>query len=299
MVLAARGATRRARCCSGSRLLSKESAIVPAAAVPVDRGRGAMEAAVWPHAVLATLAAVSVAQSHANSFRFNDGSFDLHAPFWITWPAQPSGALPVDLGIARGGSRSGSRAIANCGVRRGRALVWIGVAMMPYLLPHLHDADSQPADVSGEARGLAMLVGLAASRVRGPSRRWWALAGGDGGPQRGISVDEEARSVCGGGPRRTAELIAMAERTRGRIWVRCFSRLPAIDAEAGGATGGWAGRRICWCGRRLRGRWSSVIRGSSAGVHWVAMNRRTFLHPRRSGLGAGCVPAGAGPRSRR
>ena len=35
---------------------------------------------------LAALALAGVAATSGYSFRFSDGSFSLHAPFWITWP---------------------------------------------------------------------------------------------------------------------------------------------------------------------------------------------------------------------
>ena len=39
-----------------------------------------------PYGLLAALAVASIFATRSYSFRFSDGSFSLHAPFWITWP---------------------------------------------------------------------------------------------------------------------------------------------------------------------------------------------------------------------
>ena len=69
---------------AGLALLSKESAVIllPLFCI-VDPTRWKRLA---PHAMLTLLAFASIVQSRTNSFRFNDGSFSLSAPFWLTWP---------------------------------------------------------------------------------------------------------------------------------------------------------------------------------------------------------------------
>src|ERR1035438_9197321 len=70
-------------------LVSKESAVFLLPLFPLM-----VEPAEWrrrlprlaPHLVLVLLSVASIAQSRSNSFRFSDGSFSLHAPFWLTWP---------------------------------------------------------------------------------------------------------------------------------------------------------------------------------------------------------------------
>ena len=71
-------------------LYSKESAFILVAlfALPLlfDRSTSRRGLAVIPFALLAGVAVAHVLYTRTYSFRFNDGSFSLHAPFWITWP---------------------------------------------------------------------------------------------------------------------------------------------------------------------------------------------------------------------
>src|SRR5580704_13297508 len=66
-------------------LVSKESAVIvaPLLLLVDERRPGAR---LLPYVVLAAVAIASVIGSRDISFRFSDGSFSLHAPFWITWP---------------------------------------------------------------------------------------------------------------------------------------------------------------------------------------------------------------------
>src|SRR5262249_53519276 len=70
-------------------LLSKESAIILLPlfllVTPPKEWRSAILRFI-PYAILGVLAVASIFAARANSFRFSDGSFSLHAPFWITWP---------------------------------------------------------------------------------------------------------------------------------------------------------------------------------------------------------------------
>jgi hypothetical protein len=204
-------------------LLSKESAIV---LLPLflltDPHRWRR---LTPHAVLAALAVASIVESRASSFRFSDGSFSLSAPFWITWPRSMARLLwfwgwlaAVAIWLARD---RGLRAIT------GRAIAWMGIALIPYsFLTYSTQIPSRQTYLAGA--GLAMLVGLAAARI--PGRRLAMIAIGlmllsNVGylwTKKRAQFEERAAP--------TAELIAFAERTRGRIWVHCFP-LPKIVAE--------------------------------------------------------------------
>jgi len=204
-------------------LLSKESAVV---LLPLflltDPARWKRLA---PHAGLACLAIASVMQSRANSFRFNDGSFSLSAPFWITWPRSMGrllwfwGWLAV-LGVWLTGDRK-LRATA------ARALAWMGISLLPYsFLTYSTQIPSRQVYLA--SAGLALLVGLGAARL--PGRRLAAIAVvvmlahniGYLWTKKRRQFEERAAP--------TAQLIDFAARTRGRIWVRCFP-LPKIVAE--------------------------------------------------------------------
>ena len=68
-------------------LLSKETAIflLPLFVLVLEPGEWRQRLPrLAPHLVLVLLGVASIAQSRSNSFRFTDGSFSLHAPFWIT-----------------------------------------------------------------------------------------------------------------------------------------------------------------------------------------------------------------------
>ncbi len=70
--------------CFGLALISKESAVLFLALFLLAAPRQWRWMA--PYAALAALALASLAATSAYSFRFSDGSFSLHAPFWISWP---------------------------------------------------------------------------------------------------------------------------------------------------------------------------------------------------------------------
>jgi hypothetical protein len=215
-------------------LASKESAIVLLPLfVLCDPGRWKRLA---PHAVLAALAVASIAQSHANSFRFSDGSFSLSAPFWLTWPRSLARLLWLwgwVAGVAIWFTRNAEvRGVAV------RCVVWMGVALVPYsFLTYSTQIPSRQTYLA--SAGLALLVGLAAARLEWG--RWAAVAAavlllhnvGYLWTKKHEQFLERAAP--------TAQLISFAERTRGPIWVRCFP-LPRIVADEAVRLG--AGRAI-------------------------------------------------------
>jgi len=178
-----------------------------------------------PHAVLAALAVASIAQSHTNSFRFSDGSFSLRAPFWITWPRSMSRLLwfwgwlaAAAVWLAR------DRELRAIGAR---ALAWMGIALVPYsFLTYSTQIPSRQTYLA--SAGLALLVGLAASLLNG--RRWAAVAVAVMLLHNAGYLWTKKRDQFIERAEPTAQLISFAERTRGRIWVRCFP-LPRIVAE--------------------------------------------------------------------
>jgi hypothetical protein len=205
-------------------LLSKESAVIflPIFFLATERSRWKR---LLPHAALVALAIVSVAESHTNSFRFNDGSFSSHAHFWMTWPHSCARLLWIWGWIA------GIYVLWTRGRRLSapllRSLAWIAIALVPYIfLTYMTQIPSRQTYLA--SAGLAMIVGLAASGLR--DRRIAAAV---------IAVmvihnvgylwtKKRAQFLERAAP--TTELIALANHTRARIWVHCFP-LPPIDAE--------------------------------------------------------------------
>ncbi|HEX3747724.1 MAG TPA: hypothetical protein VHW09_27500 [Bryobacteraceae bacterium] len=211
-------------------LLSKESAVV---FLPLfllaDRRRP------WrllPYIALAAVALASVAASRDVSFRFSDGSFSLHAPFWITWPANYLrilwiwGVVALAAILAARDRRLRGAALA--------AMVWIGIALAPYsFLTYSTRIPSRQTYLA--SAGLAMLVGLAA--------QWWqARAGSRRGVVAAVTAIVLVHNVGYLWTKKrhqfleraapTEQLISFARRTPGPIWVQCFPRNRFIAQEA-------------------------------------------------------------------
>jgi hypothetical protein len=211
-------------------LLSKESAIflLPLFLLvlePKQWRRGLPRLA--PYLALALLGVASIAQSRSNSFRFTDGSFSLHAPFWITWPHSfarllwiwgwPTVLVLVVFGDAR--------------VRRGAllALAWIGIALVPYsFLTYSTQIPSRQVYLA--SAGLALLVGLALARYQGHRIAAVVFALMLLHNTVYLWTKKRAQFVVRAAP--TEQLIRFARRTPGAIWVRCF---PLAEITAGQA----------------------------------------------------------------
>ena len=177
-------------------LLSKESAIflLPLFVLVVEPEQWRRRLPrLAPHLVLVLLGVASIAQSRSNSFRFTDGSFSLHAPFWITWPHSfarllwiwgwPAVLVLFVFGDAR--------------FRRGAlvALAWMGIALVPYsFLTYSTQIPSRQVYLA--SAGLALLVGLALAQYRGTPDRRRGLRS-HAAAQHGVLVDQEARAIRG------------------------------------------------------------------------------------------------------
>ncbi len=139
-------------------LLSKESAIIVLPLMLLVHYRPS-----WlflPYVLLGCAALASVAQSGANSFRFSDGSFSLHAPFWLTLPHTvwrlfwPWGMAALLVWIWR---KLDWRLIA-------LNAVWMLLALLPYAF--LTYSTAIPSrQVYLASAGLAMIVGLACHQL--------------------------------------------------------------------------------------------------------------------------------------
>jgi hypothetical protein len=212
----------------GFALLSKETAIflLPLFLLVVEpEGWRRRLSHLAPHAVLALLGVASIAQSRSNSFRFTDGSFSLHAPFWLTWPHSfarllwiwgwPAILILFVFGDARL-RRSGRSALA-----------WIGVALVPYsFLTYSTQIPSRQVYLA--SAGLAWLVGLAITQCEGRRVAVAVLALMLLHNTLYLWTRKRAQFVERAAP--TDQLVEFARRTQGAIWMDCFP-LPGIVAE--------------------------------------------------------------------
>jgi hypothetical protein len=231
-------------------LISKESAViwVPLFALTIepDRWKRGLSA-VAPLVVMAGLAALSLT-ARSDNFRLSDGSFSLHAPFWLTWPRSIArllwfwGWLALVVVIPR--DRGAKRAAA-------LALAWIGIAFAPYIFLTYSTAIPSRQTYLASA-GLAFLVGLAATQFADQRVAAALLAVMVVSNTTVLWTRKRVQFLERAAP--TSELIAVARGTPAAIWVQCFP-LPPIDAEA--AVQLAAGRRradLVWDAGAARGR---------------------------------------------
>ncbi len=212
----------------GLALLSKESAVVFLPLYAVLGGKRNLPRLI-PHLLLACLAVVSIASSRGVSFRFGDGSFSLHAPFWITWPR----------GMARLLWFWGWLAAAmivwvrKTGLRQPAwlALAWMGIALVPYsFLTYSTQIPSRQTYLA--SAGLAFLVGLSLSAAASRSRPLLAAAAALILVSNVGYLWVRKRPQFQARAEPTEKLIALARQTEGPIWVRCFPRNTYIAQEA-------------------------------------------------------------------
>ncbi|HUB82613.1 MAG TPA: hypothetical protein VMB03_27640 [Bryobacteraceae bacterium] len=225
-------------------LLSKESAVVFLPLFLLTDSRKPWR--LVPYLALGGFAIASVVASRDVSFRFSDGSFSLHAPFWITWPQSylrllwiwGAAAVPAIL-LAK------DRALRRSALT---AAGWIGISLAPYsFLTYSTRIPSRQTYLA--SAGLAMLVGLAAA--------WWQARAGT---RRTVVVAVAAvvlvhntaylwtkkrrQFVVRAAP--TEQLIAFARHTPGPIWIACFPRNHYIAEEAVHLGAGHEASDVVW-----------------------------------------------------
>lgn len=221
--------------CFALALASKESAVILVALFGIallGRPRTLPVWSLFPYLALAALAMASVIATRRYSFRFSDGSFSLHAPFWITWPRGFARLLwfwgwvaGVVLALRGGGAKAGAAAIG--------ALAWMGIALLPYcFLTYSTQIPSRQTYLA--SAGLAALFGLAMARLweAGPRARRFAAVIALAAVLHNIGyiwIRKRVQFAARAQP--TEQLIRMARATGGPIWVRCFPLAP-ITAEA-------------------------------------------------------------------
>ena len=229
----------------GLALGSKESAAVFLPLFLLADSRKAPER-LMPYAVIAAVAIASVVGSRDVSFRFSDGSFSLHAPFWITLPSNFLRILWI-----WGFAAIAALLLARERVLRGSALVamaWIAISLAPYsFLTYSTRIPSRQTYLA--SAGLAMLVGLAAAH-------WQARAGTRRGAVAAVAavvllhnvgyiwIKKRHQFLERAAP--TEQLIAFARRTPGPIWIQCFPRNHYIVEEAVHLGGGHSAADVIW-----------------------------------------------------
>ncbi len=140
-------------------LLSKESAVVFAALLllPLLGARAPRRALVWwlPFAALAAADVWLIFSARSSSFRFQDGSFSLTAPFWITLPSSGIRLLWVWGWLS-------ALILLVLRARQHRQLVrvaalWIVLGLVPYsFLTYMHRIPSRQTYLA--SMGLAWIV---------------------------------------------------------------------------------------------------------------------------------------------
>jgi hypothetical protein len=211
-------------------IFSKESAVILVAllALPVAlerRWRSLLF--LIPFAALAAAAALSIFL-RSDSFRFQDGSFSLHAPFWMTLPFNFARLLWVWGLVAL-------FAIVIWKPPQFRRVVtigfaWMALSLIPYsFLTYSSRIPSRQIYLASIALSIIVGFALAACKDRFPSRPWLVsavcaviLAHNIGyiWTKKRIQFLERAAP--------TEQLLAFAKSTSGPIFIQCFPRGPLV-----------------------------------------------------------------------
>jgi hypothetical protein len=224
---------------------SKESAVVFLPLFLLTDSRKAPER-LMPYAIVAAFAVASVVASQDVSFRFSDGSFSLHAPFWLTLPSNFLRILWIWGFVAIGAILlARERALRESALM---AMAWIAISLAPYsFLTYSTRIPSRQTYLA--SAGLAMLVGLAAAH-------WQARAGARRAAVATVAavvlfhnvgyiwIKKRHQFLERAAP--TEQLIAVARRTPGPIWIQCFPRNHYIAEEAVHLAAGHPASDVIW-----------------------------------------------------
>ena len=221
--------------CFALALVSKESAaifIMLFAFAAIGRPRTCPLWTLLLYVVFVGFAAASILATRAYSFRFSDGSFSLHAPFWITWPRGFARLMWFWGWIAAGVIAAVAR---NRKLWRAAAatLAWMAVALLPYsFLTYSTQIPSRQTYLA--SAGLAALFGFAMAQL-------WEYGGGARKIAAALALiaflqntgylwtRKRAQFLARAQP--TEQLIRAARQAGGPIWIRCFPLAP-ITADA-------------------------------------------------------------------
>jgi hypothetical protein len=215
-------------------LISKESAPVFAVLFVLPMVSPEWRKRAWCLVPLMAMAAASVLVTFLfrdSSFRFQDGSFSLHAPFWRIWPENFVRVFWV-WGLA------GLAAALAWGWKPYRAMVlaglaWTAAALLPYcFLTYSTRIPSRQTYLASAGVALVVAAGWLAARGRFAGHRraltavvcTLALAHNLGY----LWIKKRRQFLQRAQP--TEELIAFASRSSGPIYIACYPR-PRIIAE--------------------------------------------------------------------
>ncbi len=208
-------------------LVSKETAPVWLPLFLLALPRGEWRRGLWrlvPYVLAATVVAASILAQHGQSFRFSDGSFSLHAPFWITGPR----------GMARLLWIWGWLALVVVAIARrrelwksaGLALAWCGIGLAPYcFLTYSTQIPSRQTYLASV--GLALLFGLAVAHLEtvpaiGRKLVLAVVVVALGANIGVVWLRKRRQFLDRAAP--TQELIRVARLYGGPIFVQCFPR---------------------------------------------------------------------------
>ena len=244
-------------------LISKESAVIflPLFWLVVPDWRRLV-----PYAALAAVVTGSIFLTRDASFRFSDGSFSLHAPFWITWPKGVARVLWIWGWIA--GVWIAVRGDAKQRASAARAVAWIAIALIPYIfLTYSTQIPSRQTYLA--TVGLSLLVGLGASCIKA-SREINELGGVRGATCTVVVaavvlahnvgvlwIRKRAQFLERAAP--TERLIALARTAGGPIWVQCFPRTDWIAKEAVHLATGRPASDLVWSESEARERGAVAV----------------------------------------
>lgn len=207
-----------------------------------------------PYAALAALVAGSIFFTRDSSFRFADGSFSLHAPFWITWPRGIGRVLWIWGWIAAAllwwrGNREQRRSALI-------AIAWIAIALIPYVF--LTYSTAIPSRQTYLATvGLGLLFGLALDTFRRREAIVAIVAVMLAHNIGYLWTKKRAQFLQRAEP--TERLIRMAKQTDGPIWVACFPRADWIAKEAVHLGAGRPESDLVWSESEARAREAHAV----------------------------------------
>ncbi len=219
----------------GLALLTKESSVIliPLFMFPLLDSNLRLQKILYllPFGILGVVYTLSVFQTRSHSFRFYDGSFDLSAPFWITW-SKSFIALLWFWGFLAVGFLLVSR---KSGWLLLTAFVWASISFIPYMfLTYMYRIPSRQTYLASAALALAVGAAIAALRERFTVRQAWIpsavlcimLAHNVGY----LWIRKRSQFLERAEP--TEQLIDFARGTSGPIFVRCFPLAPLTGNTA-------------------------------------------------------------------
>ncbi len=212
-------------------LISKESAVVFLPLLFLVSPRAEWRRTLvrlLPFAALTALAVLFVMTAQSSSFRFADGSFSVHAPFWITWTRSFSRLLWV-WGWLACAVLLFVKPPATLRAWAVPPLLWIGVALLPYSF-NTYSTQIPSRQTYVASAGLAMLVGIAVAGLRLSSGLVSAIAAAILIYNVGwLWIKKRPQFLDRAEP--TEHLIRFAREHPGPIWIDCFPHREQIVAE--------------------------------------------------------------------